>query len=162
MNTDPEVTLNVGRVSGGTALNMVPDLAVGRVNVRVKTLEQAANVESDLKQLAARYDAAEGYSCQLHGQFTSPPKQLDSRAEQLQQRIERCGKSLGLNIQWRGTGGASDGNKFAAAGLPNIDTLGPRGGNIHSSDEYLIPESLVERAKLTALILMSFSEPPIN
>jgi len=28
-NTDPEVTFNVGRIRGGTALNMVPDLAVG-------------------------------------------------------------------------------------------------------------------------------------
>ena len=158
MNTDPEVTLNVGRVSGGTALNMVPDLAVGRVNVRVKTLEQAARVESDLQQLAERYDSVEGFACEMHGRFTSPPKQLSPEAQQLQQRIEQCGNVLGMDIKWRGTGGASDGNKFAAAGLPNIDTLGPRGGNIHTSDEYLIPESLVERAKLTAMILMSFSE----
>ena len=60
-------------------------------------------------------------------------------------------------ISWRGTGGASDGNKFAAAGLPNIDTLGPRGGNIHSMDEYLIPESLAPSAKLVTLILLSFA-----
>ena len=44
---------------------------------------------------------------------------------------------------------------MAAAGLPNIDTLGPVGGNIHSSNEYLVIESLVPRAKLAALTLMS-------
>jgi len=38
-----------------------------------------------------------------------------------------------------------------------VDTLGVRGGSIHSSDEYLIPESLVERAKLSALILLSYA-----
>jgi glutamate carboxypeptidase len=76
---------------------------------------------------------------------------------ELQLRIEKCAEILGKEINWRGTGGASDGNKFAAAGLPNIDTLGPRGGDIHSMDEYLIPESLVPSAKLVTLILLSFA-----
>jgi len=74
----------------------------------------------------------------------------------MQHRIESCGEALGIPIQWRGTGGASDGNRFAAAGLPNIDTLGPCGDHIHSDQEFLMPESLVPRAKLAALVLMSF------
>ena len=60
-------------------------------------------------------------------------------------------------VNWTGTGGASDGNKFAAAGLPNVDTLGPAGGKIHSENEFLIPESLVPRAKLTTLMLLSLA-----
>jgi glutamate carboxypeptidase len=35
-----------------------------------------------------------------------------------------------------------------------VDTLGVRGGAIHSPDEYLITDSLVERAQLSALLLM--------
>jgi glutamate carboxypeptidase len=71
--------------------------------------------------------------------------------------VESCGRDLGLPIDWRDSGGASDGNKLAAAGLPNIDTLGPRGGNIHSPEEFLLLDSLVERAKLTALLLMKLA-----
>ena len=59
-----------------------------------------------------------------------------------------------MEIRWRGTGGASDGNKFADAGLPNIDTLGVRGGQIHSIEEFVILDSLAERARLSALALM--------
>ena len=44
LNTDPEVTYNAGRISGGGPLNVVPDLAIGRVNVRVKTVEQQAEI----------------------------------------------------------------------------------------------------------------------
>jgi glutamate carboxypeptidase len=38
--------------------------------------------------------------------------------------------------------------------LPNVDTLGVRGGHIHSSDEFVLLDSLTERARLTALLLM--------
>jgi len=54
----------------------------------------------------------------------------------------------------RSTGGCCDGNNLAAAGLPNIDTLGVRGGQIHSVDEFVIVDSLAERARLSALALM--------
>jgi glutamate carboxypeptidase len=37
--------------------------------------------------------------------------------------------------------------------VPNLDTLGVRGGRIHSPEEFMIKESLVERASLSALML---------
>ena len=157
LNTDPEVTYNAGRISGGGPLNVVPDLAIGRVNVRVKTAQQQTEVESKFEQLVEKFNRLDGITVKQFGGFTSPPKPLCSETETLQKRIESAGAMLGLPVAWRGTGGASDGNKFAAAGLPNVDTLGPLGGAIHSSDEYLIPESLVERAKLSALILLSYA-----
>ncbi len=157
LNTDPEVTFNAGRISGGGPLNVVPDLAIGRVNVRVKTTQQQAEVESKFTDLLEKFNQLDGISVELIGEFRSPPKPLCPDTEKLQHRIESVGEALDLPVQWRGTGGASDGNKFAAAGLPNVDTLGVRGGSIHSNDEYLIPESLVERAKLSALILLSYA-----
>lgn len=157
LNTDPEVTYNAGRISGGGPLNVVPDLAIGRVNVRVKTVEQQAAVELKFEQLVKKFNQLDGISVELFGSFRSPPKPLCPETEKLQKRIQSAGATLGLPVAWRGTGGASDGNKFAAAGLPNVDTLGPLGGAIHSHDEYLIPDSLVERAKLSALILLSLA-----
>lgn len=156
-NTDPEVTFNIGRIRGGSALNIVPDLAIVRVNVRVKTVQQQSNVEDQFEQAVKDFNQLDGISVVQSGSFTSPPKPLSDDVTQLQERIEQCGESLGIEVKWRGTGGACDGNKFAAAGLPNIDTLGPCGGDIHSSNEYLIPESLVPRAKLAALILLSYA-----
>ncbi len=158
LNGDPEVTYNVGRVSGGGALNIVPDLAIGRVNVRVRTLEQQAIVEQRLAQLVEEFQARwEGIRIKMHGQFTSPPKVVDERTQQLMHRIETCGSWLGETIRWQGSGGASDGNKFAAAGLPNIDSLGPEGGEIHSAAEFLYIPSLIRKARLTALVLLSLA-----
>ena len=65
-----------------------------------------------------------------------------------------CGKTLDIPIGWQPSGGVCDGNNLAEHGLPNIDTMGVRGGNIHSDQEYLIVDSLLERSRLTALLLM--------
>jgi glutamate carboxypeptidase len=70
----------------------------------------------------------------------------------------RCGAALGLGISWRDTGGVCDGNNLAATGLAVVDTLGPRGGAIHSIDEFLCADSLEERARLSALILMRVAQ----
>ena len=113
-------------------------------------------VEEKFAELVKKYNELDGISVEMNGEFSSPPKPIDDGVKQMQARIETCGKELGMEIKWRGTGGASDGNRFAAAGLPNIDTLGPSGDNIHSDQEFLIPDSLVPRAKLAALVLMSF------
>ncbi|MDC0284116.1 hydrolase [Mariniblastus sp.] len=157
LNSTPEITYNIGNFKGGGALNVVPDLAIGRVNVRIKTVEQQNQVEQQFAELVRTANQSDGISIEMHGQFSSPPKPMSQDTAELQLRIEKCAEMLGKQINWRGTGGACDGNKFAAAGLPNIDTLGPRGGDIHSMDEYLIPESLVPSAKLVTLILLSFA-----
>jgi acetylornithine deacetylase/succinyl-diaminopimelate desuccinylase-like protein len=142
----------------GMSLNMVPDLAVGRINIRVKSLEQQSAVELELADLVEKYNEIDGISVEMAGKFTSPPKPVDEASEKLQQQIEQCGAALGQNITWKGTGGACDGNKFADAGLPNVDTFGPCGGNIHSSNEYLVTQSMVPRTKLAALTLLNLCE----
>lgn len=157
LNGEPDVTFNVGRISGGGALNRVPDLAVGRVNVRVKDLEEQNGVEIDFEDLVKKYNQFDGITVEMHGRFTSPPKPADEDAATIQNRIIQCADSLGMVLQFKGTGGACDGNKFADAGLPNVDSMGPCGGHIHSSNEFLIPESLVPRTKLTALTLLTLA-----
>jgi glutamate carboxypeptidase len=66
-----------------------------------------------------------------------------------------------MNLTHKPSGGASDGNKLAAAGLAVVDSLGPVGGNLHSDREFVKLPSLVERAKLTALVLMKLARGDI-
>ncbi len=64
------------------------------------------------------------------------------------QALERIGKDLGQSIQWNGSGGASDGNKLAQLGLPNIDTFGPEGDLLHSDQEWVSIASLPKKVRL--------------
>jgi glutamate carboxypeptidase len=158
----PGVTVNVGRIDGGGPSNVVPDLAVVRFNCRVPTPQLLARVDVELNRIAKEIDQRDGISVELYGGFRSPPKMMDATTLRLYEQVADCGRDLGLSLTWRPSGGASDGNKLAAAGLPVIDTLGPRGGSIHSSEEYLLLDSLTERAKLSALLLMKLASGEIQ
>jgi glutamate carboxypeptidase len=150
----PGVTTNVGIIEGGTAVNVVPDLAIARFNVRVATADEQKLIEQRLADQVTRINQRDGIHLTLHGGFHAPAKELDSPTSRLMQQIEWCGAELGIPIAWRQSGGASDGNRLAAAGLPNIDSLGVRGDRIHSDQEFLHLASLTERAKLSALLLL--------
>lgn len=158
----PDVTLNVGRIDGGGPVNVVPDLAVCRLNARASNPGDPPRIQSELARIADEVAGRLEVSAQLYGGFLSPPKPLDAPMLSLLESIASCGRELGLSLAWRPSGGASDGNKLAAAGLPVIDTLGPRGGNLHSPEEYLLLDSLTERAKLAALFLLRFADGQIR
>ena len=148
------LSVNVGKLEGGGPVNRVPDLAIARFNLRVRGTEDQEAAEDFLRAQVAAFAKREGYGLEIHGYFASPPKPLEGRGLGLLEAVAACGTDLGMDLKWQPSGGVSDGNKLAAAGLPNVDTLGARGGNIHSPEEYLDLDSLAERARLTALILM--------
>ena len=158
----PGITVNVGHVSGGGAVNVVPDLAQCRFNIRIATPEEQACVGRRLEVLVAQVNGRDGLSMALRGAFARPPKRLDDRTEALLNLISECGNELGLSLPWRSSGGVCDGNNLAAAGLPTADSMGVRGDHLHSTREVLYLDSLSERAKLTALLLMKLGSGEIE
>lgn len=149
-----DLTISVGKIEGGGPVNVVPALAICRFNVRFDSPKAQHALEEYLQGIAAQINQRDGISLSLHGGITAPPKPLDDATLSLLEHIAACGKDLGLDIHWKSSGGVSDGNRLAAAGLPTVDTLGVRGGDIHSDREYCILDSLTERAALSALLLM--------
>jgi glutamate carboxypeptidase len=153
----PDVTINCGKIEGGTALNIVPDLAIGRFNIRVNNLQDQHAIEQRLTNLVNEFNQRDGICVELHGGFSSPPKPLNARSTKLLELAQACGREIGLNLQIRSTGGTCDGNRVAAAGLPVIDTLGPVGDHLHSDREFIHINTLGERAKLTASLLIKLA-----
>lgn len=149
-----DLKVNVARIDGGGPNNVVPDSAVLRVNIRPETLEAEARCIRALDAAMAAVAAAHDVETHRHGGFGRPPKPFDGRQQRLFELVRETGADLGLAIGWKPAGGVCDGNNLAATGLAVVDTLGVRGGAIHSADEFLIPESLAERARLSALLLM--------
>ena len=156
--TLPGVSVNPAKIDGGGPNNVVPDRAVLRFNVRPadRAGQDAASaaIAALVDEVAARHDVA----IDLHGHFARPPKPMDARQSALFELVRHCGADLGLAIGWRDTGGVCDGNNLAAAGLPVVDTMGVRGGAIHSADEFLCTDSLTERARLASLVLMRLAQ----
>ena len=152
-----ELPINPAKIDGGAANNVVPDHAVLRFNIRPKSVEAAEAFESDLKVLLQDLQAQHEVSIHRHGGITRPPKPVDARAQKLFDLVQRTGADLGQTFGWKSTGGVCDGNNIAATGVPVVDTMGVRGGSIHSPDEFMIVPSLSERAALSALVLHRLS-----
>lgn len=148
-----DLTVNPAKIEGGSANNVVPDHAMLRFNIRPKTSEAAAAFERSFNALVRTIEADQGVGIHLHGGITRPPKPVDTRAQKLFDLVADASAALGRPLGWQASGGVCDGNNIAACGVPVVDTMGVRGGAIHSPGEYLIVSSLSERAALSAVVL---------
>jgi len=150
----PGLSVNPAKIDGGSPNNVVPDLAILRVNLRPATLDDQARAQALIEASVAEVSAAHEVAIDVHGHFARPPKPMTPGLEQLFGIVRQAGADLGQTIGWKSTGGVCDGNNIASCGVPVIDTMGARGGSIHSMEEYLIVESLGERAALSALTIL--------
>lgn len=150
----PGLTVNPARIDGGGPNNVVPALAVLRVNFRPADAAAIALARAVLDNAVAAVAREHDVAVELHGSFNRPPKPLDAAAERLFATVKAAGADLGIPIAWKATGGVCDGNNIAAAGVPVVDTMGVRGGAIHSPEEFMIVDSLVERAALSVLTIL--------
>ena len=154
----PGLKVNPAKIDGGSPNNVVPDLAVLRVNLRPDTLDDQVRAQSLMSATVSAVAADHEVRVDTHGHFARPPKPMTPEAEALFKLVQRAGADLGQSIAWKATGGVCDGNNIAACGVPVIDTMGVRGGSIHSMEEFLIVDSLVERAALSALTILRLAE----
>jgi len=155
------VTLNVARIDGGSPLNQVPDNAVLRFNARFPDAAACHWMEFAIAE-ALKAERRNGIEVDLHGGVTRPAKPFTPTQKKLFGEVKKAGALIGQEIGWKPSGGVCEGNNLFAAGLPNVDTLGVRGGDIHSENEFAWPQSFAERAQLSAVILMKLATGEID
>ncbi|MET0182309.1 MAG: hydrolase [Caulobacterales bacterium] len=151
-----ETTLNVGAIDGGSPVNQVPDRAIVRFNVRAPDAEARQWIEEKIAAIAEKASARPGIEAHIHGGFTRPPKPLSPQLQRLIEWTQAAGRLIGADLSFAPTGGVCEGNNLAAAGCWNIDTLGVRGGDIHTDREFALADSFAERAKLSLILLAGF------
>lgn len=155
-----DIRVNPARIDGGAPNNMVPARAVLHFNLRPRTPEAQGLAQAGIEAAVAAVRAARDVDIHLHGGFARPPKPLDAVQQPLFDLVRKASADLGQPLAVRDSGGVCDGNNLASHGLPVVDTMGVRGGAIHSEHEYLLTDSLVERARLSALVLHRLARTP--
>jgi glutamate carboxypeptidase len=146
------LTLNIGKIAGGTALNIVPDKAVAQLDIRLLYPEDEVWVREQLNIIQQQHQKT-GYSLSVTHRYDRPVKRVNKPTEQLFTRLQTLAQSHQLQLTWEDCGGCCDGNNLAQLDIAVLDSLGVRGGNIHTSAEYILLDSLIERAKLSAYLL---------
>ncbi|NNE58565.1 MAG: hydrolase [Hellea sp.] len=151
------VTFNMAKIDGGGAVNIVPELAIGRFNVRMLESDDMSWIDQQLRKLIETINKRDGLSAELTGGFTRPPKPMAPANAMVFDWVKTAGTLLGQDIRWSPSGGVCEGNNLWASGCPNVDTLGVCGGEIHSDREFVKLSSLTERTRLSTLILMKLA-----
>jgi len=143
--------LSIGPLRGAAATNAVPDLARAWGNVRYPTNEVADQIGAELDALATAEDAMPAVI--VRRSFNRPAKPETPAVRELAEAARSAAEDLGQNLPFASTGGVCDGNILQSAGLPTIDTLGVRGGGLHTPIEWIEIASLVERCQLFAVLV---------
>jgi glutamate carboxypeptidase len=149
------VTLNVGRVSGGSRTNVVAETASASIDVRASTMADASRIEQALAGLRPHL---QGTRLELHGSVDRPPLERSAGVARLYGLARETARSLGRELAEGSAGGASDGNFTAALGVPTLDGLGPRGDGAHALHEHVEIDDLPWRAAFLAALLSRMGE----
>jgi glutamate carboxypeptidase len=138
------VTVNVGMVSGGTGVNVVPDRCTAEIDLRMTE-------PGDGEEAVARIRALKPYNPQItlevSGGINRPPFRKSNTISVLFEHARGLAKELGLDLVDTFTGGGSDGN-FTASRAATLDGLGVDGHGAHTLGEHLLISSLVPRMLL--------------
>lgn len=150
-----DLSLNVAGLHSDSPLNVVASEASCMINIRSFDLADLEKLKHDLELLSAAIGKKTETSFRLDLSLQKQPKPFTKETEALFKQLELAGE---IKLSTRESGGLSDGNVLAEAKLPCIDTLGVIGGNLHTPNEYMEIESMIERAKLIFLFLNQFAK----
>jgi glutamate carboxypeptidase len=158
---DRGVTINVGKLTGGIGKNTVPDRAEALVDFRFLTAPDGERVLSQIRD-AAQAAAAKvaGSSIEVLGGISRQPLERTDASAALLAEYAACARAAGLGADEAPLiGGGSDANTVAAAGVPAIDGLGPRGKGFHTVDEFIERATLLPKAEALVRFLASRANP---
>ena len=140
-----EVTTNVGLLSGGTGINVVPAQCTAEVDMRAPTMDAAHELVERMHALRSKNPAV---VVEVEGGINRPPYEKDAGIEALFQHARGVAAGIGLDLEDLKTGGGSDGNFTAALGVPTLDGLGVDGYGAHTDYEHMYYSCLEQRARL--------------
>ena len=143
-------TFNVGLIRGGTASNVVPAEAEAVVDFRVLVPEETERVYAAMQSLTP---VTPDTTIEVTGELNRPPMPFDAQMQATFARAQQIAAGIGMVLKAGGSGGGSDGNFVAPLGIPLLDGLGACGEGQHAAHEYILTESLPQRAQLVAELI---------
>lgn len=149
---DPErgISVNVGRIAGGTQANVVPAYAELELEVRAWTSDDADRVMAALQMLRPPDDRVR---VEWAGGWNRPPMEPTAAGRRLAAVAQECAAVLGFDLETTRTSGGSDGNFVSALGIPVLDGLGAVGGGAHAEHEWISASAMPQRATILAAVL---------
>ena len=141
------ITLNIGKITGGTRVNVVPAEARASIDVRIARKKDAQEIERRLHRLKPLNPNCK---IEITGGINRPPMERTAGVAALYAKAKEIARELGWQLEEAAVGGGSDGNLTAALGVPTLDGLGAVGEGAHADHESILISELARRAALLA------------
>jgi glutamate carboxypeptidase len=146
------VTVSVGLIEGGSALNVVPACASAKVDVRFWTPEDGENLVAAIRGLTPH---TAGARVEVSGGINRPPMPRSEKNVALYEHARGLAAELGFDLKDEVVGGGSDGNFIAAMGVPTLDGLGVDGAGAHAEHEHIIIDDIPRRTALLTRLMQT-------
>ena len=153
----PTVTCNVGVIAGGTRPNVIAESCRLEVDLRAANTDEFGEAAATAAEIIAA-TSVPGTTAEQQVIASHPPMEKSAASVRLVELARSIGAELGFEVRDALTGGASDANTTAAAGLPTLDGLGPIGGDDHAPPEWLDLASVAPRTTLLAGLVVRAQE----
>ena len=153
--TDDDCTFSVGVINGGQWVNCVSSECTAQALTMAKTQE---DLDRGIAGMMALMDKGDSVQFEVTRGVTRPVwKPNQPGTMMLYEMAHDIAKDLGFNLSAASSGGGSDGNFTGYLGIPTLDSIGVRGAGLHTLNEHIEVDSLVERARLIASMLVRLS-----
>ncbi|MBK3511409.1 M20/M25/M40 family metallo-hydrolase [Pseudomonas sp. MF6747] len=154
---EKKTTINFTVLKAGDRVNVIPDQATAKADVRAALPEEFDRIEKDLARVSANKLIAdtEVKTSLLRG---LPPMPQTPESDKLVAIAQGIYGELGRKLTIEGSGGAADASLSAGVGTPTLDGFGIVGGNIHTPEEYAEVESVAPRIYLLSRMIMELSK----
>jgi glutamate carboxypeptidase len=155
-DAEKKTTINFTVLNAGDRVNVIPDQATAKADVRVAVPEEFDRIEKDLTRVSADklIPETEVTTQLIRG---LPPMPQTAESDRLMNMAQGIYGELGRKLTVEGSGGAADASLAAAVGVPTLDGFGIVGGNIHTPEEYAEVESVSPRIYLLTRMIMELS-----
>lgn len=142
-------TVTPTTVVSGHTINVVPDRAAIGVDCRAWTRDELDRVADGIQEAAASSAALGHRVIDLVRRDPLPPE----ASKELFEVASEAADELGWKLDGVRSGGCSDGNLTAGAGVPTLDGLGAVGDGAHARHEYLVITEMPRRAALVGSLV---------
>lgn len=154
-----ETTVSVTMINGGNAINVIPDHAIIRADVRAFTPQEFDRVETGLAKLAGDTIVPDvQVKASMIRNF--PPWPPSASTQALLVRAQKLYAEIGLQLAGVPVGSSADIAFAAETGTPCIDGIAILGGGAHGVDDYADLSSIVPRLYLLSRMLMDLGRNP--
>jgi succinyl-diaminopimelate desuccinylase len=150
----PHTTMSIGRIEGGSKVNVVPERCAVHVDFRVMPGVETAIIKEEVTGLLAHLAAARpGFSATLRVMQEQPPMVTPTDSPLVLAFVQAVEEVSGRRPEVEGEPGGTDARWFNRAGIATVNygPDSPSEGNFHAPDENVGLDQLQESAAVCAL-----------